>query len=164
MITLIISRHGKAGELKETQHDLLRELAPRGRKDAKKIAGALITKDIVPGLIISSPAIRSVETARILGETMEIQNPAVVTCDLLYGNFTTELFPFINMLCPEEKVVMIIGHHPSLLLYIEFLSGMVLERFPTLATLVLDFNVNRWSELSQEKGTLRKLLIPKDLV
>jgi phosphohistidine phosphatase len=163
MKTLIITRHGKAGELKENQPDLLRDLAPRGKKDAKKIAVALEAKDIVPGLIISSPAIRSVETARILGEILEIPHPAIITSDLLYGNFTTELFRFINMICPEDKVVMIIGHHPSLLLFIEFMSGLVLERFPTLATLVLDFDAENWSELIEKKGTLRKLFIPKDL-
>ena len=58
---------------------------------------------------------------------------------------------------------MIIGHLPSLLLVIEFLSGLVLERFPTLATLVLDFDVEKWSELAEKKGTLRKLLIPSEL-
>ena len=68
MKTLIIARHGKAGEIKDNQPDMLRELAPRGHKDAKNIAKALLKKDIIPGLILSSPAVRSIETARDLAE------------------------------------------------------------------------------------------------
>ena len=163
MKTLIISRHGKAAQATENHPDLLRELAYRGQKDARVIAQELIRKDIVPGLILSSPAIRSVQTARYLAKYLEISYSAVVTRDVLYGNFTTDLFSYIESLCPEEKVVQIVGHYPSLLLVIEFLTGLVLERYPTLATLVLDFDVNNWNELVEKKGTVRKLLIPKEL-
>lgn len=163
MKTLIISRHGKAREAKENQQDMLRELAPRGQKDAEIIAGKLLEKGIIPGLVLTSPATRALETANLLAENLKISPSAVVTRDVLYGNFTTDLFIDINSLYPEEKVVMIVGHNPSLLLVIEFLSGLVLDRFPTLATLILDFHVTQWSELKEKKGSIRKLFIPKDL-
>ena len=63
MKTLIISRHGKAAQATENQPDLLRELASRGQKDARVIAQELIRKDIVPGLILSSPAIKNRQKA-----------------------------------------------------------------------------------------------------
>lgn len=163
MKTLIISRHGKAAPALENQHDRLRELTPRGQKDAEIIARELQRKDIIPGLILTSPAVRSVETARFLAKYMEIPGSAVAAHDILYGDFTIELFPFLDTICPEERVVLIVGHNPSLLLVIEFLSGLVLVRFPTLTTIVLEFEVKQWSELTEKKGTLRQLFIPREL-
>jgi phosphohistidine phosphatase len=163
MKTLIISRHGKAVPAQENQQDMLRELTPRGQKDAELIAHELQRNDIIPGLILSSPAVRAVETGRFLADYLEIPGSALVTHDVLYGDFNTGLFTYLDTLCPEERVVLIVGHNPSLLLVIEFLSGLVLERFPTLTTIVLDFEAKQWRELTEKKGTVRKLFIPREL-
>jgi len=58
---------------------------------------------------------------------------------------------------------MIVGHNPSILLVIEYLSGLVLQHFPTSATIIVDFDVKHWSELNRTKGTVRKLFIPREL-
>jgi len=163
MKTLIISRHGKAKEAGENQSDLLRELSPRGLKDVKAISKELLKKDIVPGLIVSSPAIRSVATARKLADAMDLPDSKVVTRDSLYGNYSNEIFQFLESIGPDQKVIMIVGHIPSLLIMIEYLSGVILESYPTLATLVLDFDAERWNELTEKKGTLRKLFIPSEI-
>ncbi len=163
MRTLIITRHGKAAEAMESQSDMLRGLSSRGLKDIKIIGRELSKKNLIPGLILSSPAVRSVETARHLAGCLDISKSVVITRDSLYGNFSNELFGFMDTICSNEKVVMVVGHNPSLLILIEYLSGVILESFPTLATLVLDFEIERWSELTEKKGTLRKLFVPSEL-
>ncbi len=163
MRTLIISRHGKAKEPRENQSDLLRELSPRGLRDIKVIARELLKKDLVPGLIVTSPAIRAVETARELAKIMEVSGSWVITRDSMYGNFSNEIFQFIETIGADQNIVLLVGHNPSLLILIEYLSGVILESYPTLSTLVLDFDVERWSELTEKKGILRKLFIPSEL-
>jgi phosphohistidine phosphatase len=163
MKTLVITRHGKGKEARENQSDLLRELSPRGLRDIKIIGKELRKKDLVPGLILSSPAIRAVGTARKLADSMEVPEYLIVTRDSLYGNFSNEIFQFIESIGADQTTILLVGHNPSLLILIEYLSGVILERYPTLSTLVLDFDVERWSELTQKKGTLRKLFIPSEM-
>ncbi len=163
MKTLIITRHGKASEALESQPDILRALSTRGLKDIKVIGRELSKKNLIPGLILSSPAIRSVETARHLAGCLDISKSLVLTRDSLYGNFSNEIFSFMETTCPSEKIVMVVGHNPFLLLMIEYLSGVILESFPTLATLVLDFDIEGWGELTEKKGTMRKLFVPSEL-
>lgn len=163
MKTLIISRHGKAMEGTEGQPDIVRGLSPRGYKDLRLIAKELIKKNLVPGVIFSSPAVRAVETARHLTGYFHDCTVPVIPRDSLYGVFSTDMFGFIDSVCPDEDLVMIIGHNPSLMILIEHLSGLVLESFPTSATVVLDFDVKDWKGLGKVRGTLRKLFIPKEL-
>lgn len=163
MKTLIIARHGKAVEGEPGQPDILRELSPRGMKDIKVITRELKNKNLLPGLIFSSPAIRAVQTGRDMVTHFDEPGIKLLTSDSLYGNFSNEIFSFINSVAPEEKTVMIVGHNPSLLIMIEYLCAVVLVTFPTLATIVLDFEVERWEELNEKKGTIRKLFIPSEL-
>ena len=163
MKTLIIARHGKGIEPVESQHDVLRGLSSRGLKDIKTIGKELLKKNLIPGIIFSSPAIRAVETARHLASCLELPKSVVFTRDSLYGNFSNEIFSFMDSIGCNDKIVMIVGHNPSLLIMIEYLSGVILESFPTLATLVLDFDVENWGELTEKKGTMRKLFIPSEL-
>jgi phosphohistidine phosphatase len=163
MKTLIITRHGKAVEAEKGQHDILRKLSKRGHKYFKIIARELIKKDLVPGLILSSPAIRALGTANQIASYFDESKVSVLTYDPLYSNFSNEMFDFIESVGPKENIVMLVGHNPTLPVMIEHLSGVILESFPTLSTLILDFDVEKWLDLKENSGTMRKLLITKEL-
>lgn len=163
MKTLIITRHAKAVPGTGNEPDIMRKLAPRGYKDIKIIALELVKHDLVPGLIVSSPAVRTVETARHLAAHFDEHTIPVITRDSLYMDFPDEIFGFIESLCPEEKTVMVVGHNPDVMDKVEQLSEVDLDSFPTSATAVIDFDTESWARLPGILGKLRRLFIPKEL-
>jgi len=68
MKQLVLVRHAKAVQY-DYENDFSRELTPRGLEDAVKVSLHLREQGIVPRLIISSPAVRALQTAEIFAGT-----------------------------------------------------------------------------------------------
>src|SRR5437899_9106811 len=66
MHTLYLLRHAKSSWADRTLPDTERPLAPRGRRDAKRIAEHLAGLGIEPELVLCSPAERTRETLELM--------------------------------------------------------------------------------------------------
>jgi phosphohistidine phosphatase len=71
------------------------------------------TDDLLPQLVISSPAVRARETA-------EVVMPALPGVDLefddaLYSQDAAELIHWLRIFDPEVSCLMVVGHNPTLL-------------------------------------------------
>ncbi|USN58442.1 MAG: histidine phosphatase family protein [Candidatus Peribacteria bacterium] len=62
MKTLYIIRHAKSAFKGAGMEDFIRPLAERGEKNAKELGKILKRKEIIPDHIISSPAVRALQT------------------------------------------------------------------------------------------------------
>src|SRR6476619_4579368 len=90
MHTLYLLRHAKSSWDDPTLSDRDRPLAPRGRRDAKRIAQHLVRLGIEPELVLCSSALRTRETLELvrpaLGPTPTISLEAALyaaSCDVL---------------------------------------------------------------------------------
>ncbi|QHE94995.1 histidine phosphatase family protein [Pandoraea fibrosis] len=111
-MNLILWRHADAENLPaplalNTQADLARELTDRGRKQADKAAQWLRPRLPDDTLILSSPAVRAVQTAQALTPT-----PRIVR-DLAPGANAMTLLGAIGWPNTNQSVV-IVGHQPAL--------------------------------------------------
>ncbi len=111
-MNLILWRHADAENLPSSlalsaQADLARELTERGRKQAEKAAHWLRTHLPDDALILSSPAVRAVQTAQALTPT-----PRIVR-DLAPGANAMTLLGAIGWPGNAQTVV-IVGHQPAL--------------------------------------------------
>ena len=71
---LIFWRHADALDAVDGQEDLLRELTPKGEKQATKI-GHWLDRQLPEGVrVISSPATRAEQTARALGRKYKLKS------------------------------------------------------------------------------------------
>jgi len=161
MKTLIVTRHAKAVESTENQSDISRGLSGKDSKYFKKIVKRL-SKKTMPELIITSPAVRAFDTAKGLVNKFKKEIP-IVTWDPLYDNLTNDLFEFIDSNNSDKDIIMITGHNPLLPMFIEKLTGKDPKNFPTLATAILKFDVEKWMDIKDGSGKFKKLLVPKDL-
>jgi len=160
MKTLIITRHGKTVQ---GSPDISRKLTERGFKDIKLIASELQKYDLIPDLIISSPAIRALETANQVSEYFHDRNIPIITKDYMYPGYLNDIFDFIpGYFSPTKNIVMIVGHNPSLEILIKKLTDEEVK-LSTSGTAVIDFSIEKWNEPSKTKGKLRKVFIPKEL-
>lgn len=166
MHTLYLLRHAKSSWADPKLQDRERPLAPRGRRDAKRIAKHLLRLDYQPELVLCSSAART-------RETLELVRPALGTAmvmleDDLYAASSNELLARIRLVPDAVASVMLIGRNPGLqqLGVVLASAGDDLERleakFPTavLATLA---HAKSWSRLAPADATLAAYVVPKQL-
>jgi phosphohistidine phosphatase len=164
--TLHLLRHAKSSWDDPTLADRERPLAPRGRRDAKRIAEHLRRLGCEPQLVLCSSAART-------RETLELIRPALATStaeveDELYAASCDELLARVRRVPGDVDSVMLIGHNPGLheLALLLAATGDELERleakFPTaaLATLAV---ATSWDRLSSAEATLAAYVVPKQL-
>jgi len=110
---LFIVRHAKSSWEDPSLSDLERPLKKRGDKDAHIIGGVLSSRDVLPDIILSSPAERAIATAIILAKEMNYPKKKIVKNEVIYEASSSELLEIIEQLNDSLKSVMLVGHNPS---------------------------------------------------
>lgn len=162
---LYIVRHGEAET--QTLKDYSRKLTPRGQTHLRQAARRLKTlfPEIVPGVILASPAARTMETAGILAEGFELEQYAVVPSEELYlGNQFTYLTRAAECFRPSMGCAMIVGHNPSVSAMLEELcgndTGLYRMRAGDVALVEIGCGENDpWEKMYLSDITLKKYLI-----
>ncbi len=124
---LLILRHGKS-EKTAPAGDFHRPIKDRGKRSAQRIGTWLMRQDLVPDHVVSSPAVRALETARKACKAMGLGNDDVAADRALYGASREQLLQVLGA-CPEGAGrVMLVGHNPGLKDLLRYLCGTI----PTL--------------------------------
>ena len=84
MKKLIFVRHGKAEDPAPEISDFERSLTMKGKIISKLMAQKLREKENSPGIIITSPAFRALETAFIFAEEFGIEPEKIIINSKLY--------------------------------------------------------------------------------
>ena len=111
---LLVVRHGKSDWEGDARTDFDRPLAKRGRRDAPRMGKWLRKSDLLPDLVLSSPAKRAKETSRLLLGELGLEEQVVRWEPHLYG---TGLAVHLRLLaeCPRQaRRVMVVAHNPAL--------------------------------------------------
>jgi phosphohistidine phosphatase len=166
--TLYLLRHAKSSWADPAVADRDRPLAPRGRRDAKRIGKHLVRLGIEPELVLCSPAERTRETLELirpaLGATSKVKLEAK-----LYTASSDELLERIRAVPESVSSVMLIGHNPGLqdLALLLASDGAERERleakFPTAALATLTLPNTTWRRLSKGDAVLAAYVVPKQL-
>ena len=112
---LYIMRHGIAmmrGPA-TVMEDAKRPLTPEGKDKMRQIAAGLVRAGMVVDWIVSSPLVRAVETAEIVGEALQ-SKPPLDFCDALRpGGQPEALIAFLAKRSNRPRVL-VVGHEPDL--------------------------------------------------
>ena len=166
MRTLYLLRHAKSSWDDPALPDHERPLAPRGRRDGKRIAEHLRRAGIEPELVLCSPAARTRETLALVQRGWKASTVQVE--DELYGATAEALLQRLRLVPDRVRSVMLIGHNPGLeaLALVLAEAGeeleVLAEKFPTGALATLEFGA-AWSALAPEGATLAAYVVPKQL-
>jgi len=112
---LYIMRHGIAVMRTVTAmiDDAKRPLTPEGKQKMHAIASGLVRMGLEVDWILSSPLVRAVETAEIVGETLN-SKPPLDFCDALRpGGQPEALIAFLAKRSNRRRVL-VVGHEPDL--------------------------------------------------
>lgn len=143
---LYIIRHAQAVEQSRTLPDEWRYLTKHGRSTVKKLGSKIIQNSPEPGVIITSPLVRAVQTAEILAEKFQHNNFIIASGLLLPGSDTHQLIKYIRR-HKNTECVMIVGHEPLLGLLVTELLDQTDETIRVkkgaCVALKVHFNKNR---------------------
>jgi phosphohistidine phosphatase len=168
MHTLYLLRHAKSSWADRTLPDRERPLAPRGRRDAGRIAKHLARLEIEPDLVVCSTAERTRETLDLIRPALGAASTVSVE-EELYAASSDELLERVRAVPEGVDSLMLIGHNPGLQqLALELASdGTDLKRleakFPTAALATLTIADKAWSRLAPADAALAALVVPKQL-
>jgi phosphohistidine phosphatase len=159
MKTLLLARHGKAEKADFGIYDFKRKLVERGKSDVERVSEEL-KKILIPQHIISSPAERACQTAKIFAKTFSIDKKTIELNDSIYEASMASLLKVINEIEPQFDCVLLTGHNPAFEFAIEYLCNINIGHLPTSGTAAIEFPFEQWNMVSEGTGTLLNLLIP----
>ncbi len=112
---LYIMRHGIAVMRSPTtvMDDGKRPLTPDGKQKMREIAAGLVRAGVEVDWIVSSPLVRAVETAEIVGEEVGLK-PPLDSCDALGPGGDPEALVTFLAKRPNRRRVLVVGHEPDL--------------------------------------------------
>jgi len=159
---VFLFRHAKSDWDVPFGSDADRPLAPRGREAAARIGRFLTRIREAPDLVVSSPAVRAWETARIAGEAGSWGSETVLE-DALYSAGEASILRLVRDLDDGVGRVALVGHEPTTSSLAAELTGGGQIRFPTAAIARIRFPAERWRDLRPRSGTLSWHVTPKIL-
>jgi phosphohistidine phosphatase len=113
-LRLTLLRHGKAEPADAYPEDYERPLAHRGCIEAQEIAARLVKRNLVPDLILVSPAERAWATAEIIAATCELDARQVQCARELYLASPERTWQLLTHRSASLGHIMICGHNPGL--------------------------------------------------
>lgn len=164
-LRLILTRHAKSDWDNPLLSDHQRRLNPRGQAAAPRIGRWLADHGYLPGQALVSDATRTRETWALL--SAELPSPVPVRFEpALYHASPDTMLRVLQS--ASAQTVILIGHNPGIA---EFARHLVQSspphpgfgRYPTCATLVVDFPQAQWADITPGTGTARDFIVPREL-
>lgn len=158
MKKLLLIRHAKATH-ESGYIDFERPLKPSGLQDAAIMAGRLKDHHIIPQILVTSPALRTLATADVIAQHMGLAKPEEVKD--IYDASTEDLMDVINQLDDKHDFIGLVGHNPAIGQLLFDLSGQ-LKDVPPGAVGLIEFNIDSWAAVRPQGGKLTFYDSPKD--
>ncbi|MBS1543250.1 MAG: histidine phosphatase family protein [Bacteroidetes bacterium] len=119
---LYILRHAQSAGTQAGSTDKDRHLTAAGKESAQRL-GLMLNKDEI-GIqhIITSTAVRAIETARLVNESLQLSPAKIRHESDLYEAFPSTLWELVRTLPADTHHVLVVGHNPVLS---EFASALL---------------------------------------
>lgn len=161
MKTVLLLRHGKSKRGPEYATDFERPLAKRGKRDAASMGEFITAHDLLPDMILSSPAKRATDTALRCAEAAGYRGEVRLDESLYFAGHEVYLELLWGM---HDSIgsVLFVGHNPTTESVIEAWSNRYV-RMPTAALARIDFSVEQWTDVGEGGGQLAWVQLPRGL-
>ena len=161
MKTLFLVRHAKSSRDDPRLADRDRPLNKRGTRDAPEMARRLARRAERPELIVTSPAVRALATAKMIGAGLDVAAADIAILEPLYDAAADTLLQVIRGLDDRYSRVMIVGHNPGMTDAVNLLAGAAIENVPTCGVTVVRFTVRSWADIRDRAGEMVDFDFPK---
>ena len=163
MKRLTLVRHAKSSWSDPYAADHDRVLARRGERDAPRMGRRLRARNVRPSLILSSTAVRALETARIFAHELGLSRAFPETERELYHADAYTLLDIVRRqddACPD---LMLVGHNPGMTRVVNvLLPEYPLDNLSTAGIVAIDFDIETWQDAEPSAATLAFHDYPKN--
>ena len=163
MKQLTLVRHAKSSWDLPEMEDYYRPLNPRGVKNAYAIGDELAIRGVFPDVVITSPAVRAMNTAIILSRKLDFPLERMEANANMYEASVTDVMKIMSSINDSVSHAMLVGHNPTLTMLINRLQKKPLDNLPTCGVYHLELDISSWSEIYDAKGKVQFALFPKQL-
>ena len=160
--TLFLVRHARALDSSPGQKDFDRELSQVGRANALHMGKNLYHLYPNPEKIVSSPALRAMDTAQILAEQMHYSTDKIEALDDLYEAPVRSLLKVVNELESDYSSVMVVAHNPAISYFAEYLTNAEVGNLIPGGVVLLRIEDAEWPEVVAGTCELIKYHEPDD--
>lgn len=150
---IFLIRHAKA-EQSPASEDKDRRLTAEGLHQANQQGQRLQEAEIMPELILCSPAERARTTAEEIAQRIKYDLNRIKFDEDLYEASVRTLLRVINELDENLQTVFILGHNPTISYLSEYLSRADIGNVDACGMVELKFEVGQWAEVSEGTAEL----------
>lgn len=161
---LILTRHAKSSWDDPAIADRDRPLNGRGHRSAAELGLWLASRDYLPDEVLVSDAARTRETWEVVARSLPAPPAAQVLPELYHAEADAMLD---RLRSATGHCVMMLGHNPWLADLAALLPAQPpvsadFARYPTTATLVVDFQIGNWAEAAPGEGSVLDFFVPAE--
>lgn len=161
MKKIYLIRHAKSSWSDESLDDFSRPLNSRGKTDVQFMGKRLKKYAVKPDIIYASPAKRAFKTAKELSKSIQYDKDKIVAIQELYEGSYESYLELIHQTDNAYDSLFIIAHNPTITEVGERLSGAILTNIPTCAIVCIAFEVEKFTDITEESGHILFFDYPK---
>ncbi|MGO4908760.1 histidine phosphatase family protein [Pseudorhodobacter sp. W20_MBD10_FR17] len=162
---LILTRHAKSNWDDPLTPDHDRPLNERGIRAAADLGQWLASRGYAPDEVLCSDAVRTRATFSGIAPALQTA-PELALKPALYHAGPDVMLAVLRH--AKADTVMMIGHNPGIAEFAHRLVNRALsdpefQRYPTGATLVVEFIIDDWAEVTFGTGAMLDFIVPSEI-
>jgi phosphohistidine phosphatase len=162
---LTLLRHGEAQAPDSCPEDFERALTRHGEVEAQEIADRIVRRNLIPDLILVSPAERAWSTAEIVAAACELDAKQLQGARELYLATPETTWKLIARRAPSLRHILICGHNPGLSQLASRLGPIPTRReLPTAGLATAVWHHGDWDALQPETADSCELDDPESSI
>ncbi len=124
------------------------------------MAKRLKKRKLNPEIILSSTALRAVETAKITAKELNFPIEEICLEKNLYHASPNTILKYIHLQKDSKNVMIVVGHNPGFNELISFLGGKI-ENLPTSGHFAFTLKSDHWNDFKPENVNVWFVDYPK---
>ncbi len=161
MKKLFLIRHAKSSWKDASLADYERPLNKRGMRDAPFMGQRLARENVLPDIILSSPANRAITTAGIIADEIGYSKDNIVQDESIYLATDGMLLDIIRHIDDQHQSAFVFGHNPGFTMIANNLCNHYIDNLPTCGIFAIQFNIHSWKDVGLGEGTFDFFDYPK---
>src|SRR5690606_6441335 len=132
--------------------DFNRPLSATGFLEVSRMSERLYNYQVKPEYFISSPALRTLATAKIFAENIGLPFDRIQPENMIYEASVNTLLKIVNHLDDKYSSVALFGHNPGITDLFNYLADDFIAALPTCSIVRLGFEFESWESLTADSG------------
>jgi phosphohistidine phosphatase len=161
--TLILVRHATAEDHSFNIKDFDRKLNAKGIEDAEIMGAWLVSNGSWPDVFVSSPAPRAFTTAEIFAKHFGVDVSSINSRQEIYDGGPKAYLDAVNRIPDDFICLILFGHNPDITYFAEYLSGSQIGSMKKSGIAIIEFQDQKWSEISAKTGDMVLYKTPKEV-